>query len=74
MENELGNLKPLDEEEEAFQEDVAIVDRNYQFCLVGRCLTNSVVNFLSLRNIMADLWHSIGGISIIDLGDKRIDV
>ncbi|KAK5792371.1 hypothetical protein PVK06_033485 [Gossypium arboreum] len=70
MEEELANLRLLDEEEEAFQEEVAVVDRSYQFCLVGRCLTDSVVHFPSLRNIMANLWHPIGGICITDLIEK----
>ncbi|KAK5772394.1 hypothetical protein PVK06_048682 [Gossypium arboreum] len=71
MEEELANLNLLDDEEEAFQEEIAVVDRNYQFCLVGRCLTDSVVHFPSLRNTIADLWHPIGGICITDLGGKR---
>ncbi|KAA3467450.1 5'-nucleotidase surE [Gossypium australe] len=71
MEDELAGLSLLDEEEEAFQEEEGIVNGNYKFCLVGRCLTDSVVHFPSLRNTMADLWHPIGGICITDLGDKR---
>ncbi|KAK5819778.1 hypothetical protein PVK06_024801 [Gossypium arboreum] len=71
IEEELANLNLLDDEEEAFQEEIAVVDRNYQFCLVGRCLTDSLVHFPSLRNTMADLWHPIEGICITDLGDKR---
>ncbi|KAK5824612.1 hypothetical protein PVK06_019393 [Gossypium arboreum] len=70
MEEELANLRLLDEEE-AFQEEAAVVGRSYQFCLVGRCLTYSVVHFPYLRNTMADLWHPIGGICISDLGKKR---
>ncbi|MBA0754853.1 hypothetical protein Gogos_019956, partial [Gossypium gossypioides] len=58
-------------EEEAFEEDAAVVDQNLHLCLVGRCLTDSIVHFPSLRNTMADLWHSIRGISISDLGDRR---
>lgn len=27
----------------------------YEFCVVGRCLTESVVHFPSLRNTMANL-------------------
>ncbi|MBA0576869.1 hypothetical protein Golob_025280, partial [Gossypium lobatum] len=61
-----------DEEEEAFEEDEAIVDQNLRLCLVGRCLTDSIVHFPSLRNTMADLWHPIRGICISDLGDRRI--
>ncbi|MBA0755295.1 hypothetical protein Gogos_020745 [Gossypium gossypioides] len=71
MEEELANLSLLDDEEEAFQEEALVVERTYQFCLVGRCLTDSVVHFPSLRNTMADLWHPIGGICITDLGEKR---
>ncbi|MBA0672598.1 hypothetical protein Goklo_029003, partial [Gossypium klotzschianum] len=62
----------VDDEEEAIQEDVAIVENFPQFCLVGRCLTDSVVHFPSLRNTMADLWHPIGGICITDIGENRI--
>lgn len=71
MEEEIANLRLIDEEEEAFQEEATVVERSYQLCLVGRCLTDSVVHFPSLRNTMADLWHPIGGICILDLGEKR---
>ncbi|MBA0601412.1 hypothetical protein Gorai_004589 [Gossypium raimondii] len=33
---------------------------------------DSVVNFPSLRNTLADLWHPLGGATISDIGDKRI--
>ncbi|MBA0754975.1 hypothetical protein Gogos_022229 [Gossypium gossypioides] len=72
MEEELGNLSLLDDEEEAFQEEAVAMERTYQFCLAGRCLTDSVVHFSSLRNTMADLWHPIGGICITDLGKNGI--
>ncbi|MBA0812487.1 hypothetical protein Gohar_026454 [Gossypium harknessii] len=71
MEEELANLNLINEEEDAFHEEATVVDQNYQFSLVGRCLTNSVVYFPSLRNTMADLWHPIGGICILDLREKR---
>ncbi|MBA0548824.1 hypothetical protein Golob_019896, partial [Gossypium lobatum] len=71
MEDALANLRLLDEEEEAIQEDEGAVNGAYQFCQVGRCLTDSVVHFPSLRNTMADLWHPIGGICITELGEKR---
>ncbi|KAH1032171.1 hypothetical protein J1N35_044345 [Gossypium stocksii] len=72
MEEGLANLNLFDEEEEAFHEEDSAVDWSYQFCLMGRCLTDSVVHLLSLRSIMADLWHPIRGICISDIGDKRI--
>ncbi|PPR82078.1 hypothetical protein GOBAR_AA38636 [Gossypium barbadense] len=62
MEEDLANLNIIDEEEEAFIEEVLVVEMSYQLCLVGRCLTDSVVHFPSMRNTMADLWHPIGGI------------
>ncbi|MBA0845733.1 hypothetical protein Goarm_022809 [Gossypium armourianum] len=71
MEDDLANLRLVDEEEEAIQEDAAAVESISQFFLVGRCLTDSVVHFPSLRNTMADIWHPIGGIYITDLGEKR---
>ncbi|MBA0755035.1 hypothetical protein Gogos_021631 [Gossypium gossypioides] len=72
MEDAMANLRLLDDEEEAIQEDERVVSAAYQFCLVGRCLTDSVVHFPSLRNTMADLWHPIGGICITELGEKGI--
>ncbi|MBA0749250.1 hypothetical protein Gogos_003199, partial [Gossypium gossypioides] len=45
---------------------------DFRFCLVSNCLTDSVVHFPSLRNTMTDLWHPIGGIAIIDLGEDLL--
>ncbi|MFQ6671650.1 hypothetical protein Gotur_036118, partial [Gossypium turneri] len=67
MEEELANLNVIDEEELHFQEETLVVKDDYKWCLVGRCLTDSVVNFLYLQNTMADLWHPIRGIFILDL-------
>ncbi|MFQ6663930.1 hypothetical protein Gotur_031231 [Gossypium turneri] len=71
MEDVLANLRLVDDEEEAIHEDVTAVENFSQLCLVGRCLTDSVVHFPSLRNTMADLWHPIGVICITDIGEKR---
>ncbi|MBA0701391.1 hypothetical protein Goari_027008 [Gossypium aridum] len=71
MEDFLANLALADEEEEAFQEDAAVIDQNLQLYLVGRCLTDSIVHFPSLRNTMADLWHPIRGICILYLGERH---
>ncbi|KAH1056280.1 hypothetical protein J1N35_034345 [Gossypium stocksii] len=71
MEGDLAKLNILDEEEEAFTEEVSVVDQSYQLFLAGRCLTDSVVHFPSLCNTMADLWHPIKGICTTDLGEKR---
>ncbi|KAH1122871.1 hypothetical protein J1N35_006031 [Gossypium stocksii] len=71
MEEGIAKLNLMDEEEKEFNEVNSMAEWNYQYCLVGRCLTDCVVHFPSLRNIMADLWHPIGGICISNLGEKR---
>lgn len=70
MEDAMANLKLLDDEEEAIHEVEGAVSATYRFCLVSRCVTDSVIHFPSLRNTMADLWHPIGGICIMELGEK----
>ncbi|MBA0839313.1 hypothetical protein Goarm_005056 [Gossypium armourianum] len=74
MEDELANLSLVDDEEEAIQEEAAAVESISQFCLVGRCLTDSFVHFPSLRNTMADLWHPIRGICITDIGENVLEL
>ncbi|KAH1047757.1 hypothetical protein J1N35_038541 [Gossypium stocksii] len=71
MEEELANLNLIDEEEDAFHEEAMVVDQNYQFNLVGQCLTDSVVHFPSLRNTMDDFWHPIVGCVFQILEKKR---
>ncbi|MFQ6634403.1 hypothetical protein Gotur_012097, partial [Gossypium turneri] len=71
MEDAMANLKLLDDEEEVLHEVTGEESFIFQFCLVGRCLTDSVVHFPSLRNTLADLWHPIGGICITEAGEKR---
>ncbi|MBA0770301.1 hypothetical protein Gotri_018957 [Gossypium trilobum] len=73
MEDAMTNLKLLDDEEEVIHEVTGEESFIFQFCLVGRCLTDSVVHFPSLRNTMADLWHPIGGICITEAGEKRVN-
>ncbi|MBA0800028.1 hypothetical protein Gohar_010497 [Gossypium harknessii] len=44
----------------------------YDLCLVGRVLMDSAVNFPSLKNTLADLWHPLRGVSITEMENKRI--
>ncbi|KAG8491294.1 hypothetical protein CXB51_014567 [Gossypium anomalum] len=44
----------------------------YDLCLVGRVLTDSIVHFPSLKNTLADLWHPLRGVSIIEVENKKI--
>ncbi|MBA0819469.1 hypothetical protein Gohar_021233 [Gossypium harknessii] len=74
VDTELANLNIIDEEEDPMvvlgaNNDVVQL---YDLCLVGRVLTDSVVNFPSLRNTFADLWHPLRGVSITELENKRI--
>ncbi|PPR86420.1 hypothetical protein GOBAR_AA34272 [Gossypium barbadense] len=48
------------------------VEQSSTFCLVGCFLTATTINFQSMSLVMANLWHPIGGVSITDIGDKRI--
>ncbi|GMI85604.1 hypothetical protein like AT3G31430 [Hibiscus trionum] len=74
MEENLASLSIEDVEEEAFKvpSDLLESEDEYALCLVGKFLTSTVIHFLAMRNTLADLWHPLGGISITDLGEKRI--
>lgn len=39
----------------------------YRFCLVGRFLTDKVINFTAMKNTMASLWRPRKGVCIKDL-------
>ncbi|MBA0624776.1 hypothetical protein Godav_010067, partial [Gossypium davidsonii] len=62
MEKELAKLIFEEEEDEGLQfATEARPQRSiYEMCLVGCCLTTSIVNFLALKNTMTNLWHSLG--------------
>ncbi|MBA0817421.1 hypothetical protein Gohar_021930 [Gossypium harknessii] len=71
---DLANLNIMDEEEDplvVIGDDIS-ADIEYGLCLVGRVLTDSIVNFPSLKNTLADLWHPLRGVSIMEIEDKRI--
>ena len=40
---------------------------DFQYCLVGRFLTDKVINFSAMKNTMASLWHPGKGVYIKDL-------
>ncbi|KAH1031996.1 hypothetical protein J1N35_044170 [Gossypium stocksii] len=44
----------------------------YGLCLVGCCLTVSVVHFPAMRNTMVNLRHPLRGVQSSDLGEKAI--
>ncbi|MBA0576276.1 hypothetical protein Golob_027969 [Gossypium lobatum] len=74
VDTELANLNIIDEEEDpmlVLGENKAD-EKLHDLCLVGRVLTDSIVNFPFLRNTLADLWHPLRGVSITELKNKRI--
>ncbi|MBA0874276.1 hypothetical protein Goshw_014474 [Gossypium schwendimanii] len=71
---DLANLNIMDEEKDLLVVvggDI-VADPEYGLCLVGRVLTDSIVNFPSLKNNMVDLWHLLRGVSITKIEDKHI--
>ncbi|MBA0697805.1 hypothetical protein Goari_021330, partial [Gossypium aridum] len=74
---ELANLNFTDEEEELipFDKDSYGVEEDYRFCLVGKALMDCVVHFLSLKRTLADLCHSLGGVSItLSKGEDSLQI
>ncbi|MBA0579182.1 hypothetical protein Gorai_021445, partial [Gossypium raimondii] len=73
MEAEIANLNLEDEKEEPipYKRDLHKEDEDYQLCLIGKALTDCVIHFSSLKRTLAYLWHPLGGVVILDLGDKR---
>ncbi|MBA0579790.1 hypothetical protein Gorai_022036 [Gossypium raimondii] len=53
------------------EEEVGEGEPFLELCLVGCFLTATTINFQSMRTVMANLWHPLGGISITEVGEKR---
>ncbi|KAK5824632.1 hypothetical protein PVK06_019413 [Gossypium arboreum] len=73
MEEELANLNIVDDEKlvQAF-DDEDYAKEDFNFCLLRKVLTDNIVHFPSMRNLLAKLWHPIKRISITKIKDKRI--
>ncbi|KAK5813726.1 hypothetical protein PVK06_029177 [Gossypium arboreum] len=73
MENELAVLSLNDEENEILQiPRDPFVARERELYLVGCFLTASLIHFPVMKSTMANLWHSVRGVQIQDLGEKRL--
>lgn len=74
MEEELENMNIIDEEDEPVhdQEEYDKSEEEFNLCLVGKVLTNSVVHFPYMRTMLAKLWHPIEGVSISEIEDKTV--
>ncbi|KAK6143873.1 hypothetical protein DH2020_024221 [Rehmannia glutinosa] len=42
--------------------------QEFQWCLVGRFLSDRIVNFQAMKNTLASIWRPVKGVSIKDLG------
>ncbi|MBA0840446.1 hypothetical protein Goarm_003028, partial [Gossypium armourianum] len=73
MEKELANLSLDDEEDEILQArmDLDSETERVEFCLVGCFLTTSVIHFPAMRSTVANLWHPVERVQILELGEKR---
>lgn len=64
----------LDDQEDAIEEAQrlprALMEEN-KFSLVGCFLTAGIIHFPAMRSTLANLWHPVKGIEILDLGEKR---
>lgn len=72
MEGDFASLSLEDaEEEEGVRLDapVTMVGESLENYFVGKFLTSTVVNFLSMRATLGNIWHPIGGITITDLSE-----
>ncbi|KAJ8755542.1 hypothetical protein K2173_019340 [Erythroxylum novogranatense] len=74
METALHQLTLSDEEDDSLTipPSSAPCQSPFDLCLVGMFLTYNCINFVSMKETLADLWHPLAGISISDLGAKRI--
>ncbi|MBA0841059.1 hypothetical protein Goarm_003577, partial [Gossypium armourianum] len=75
MEKDMAYLCLNDEEKEVvkFGVEPNLQKLGYDLCLVGCCLTVSMVHFLAMKNTMANLWHILGGIQIMLKKNKYWD-
>ncbi|MBA0553678.1 hypothetical protein Golob_012838 [Gossypium lobatum] len=69
----MANLNLDEGEEEAwiFKEETGLAKSTFEYCIMGCFLMASVVHFQAMRNTMANLRRLLGGITILDLGEKR---
>lgn len=72
MEDHLAGLRLMEEEDNVVQLLGASSHRAplYEFCFVGCFTIAGVIHFPAISYTLADLWHPLGGIHIIDLGEK----
>ncbi|MBA0699614.1 hypothetical protein Goari_001229 [Gossypium aridum] len=72
MEKKIEGLNLEDGEEEGLllSIDLGFQRPMYEHYLVGSFFTASVVHFPAMKNTMANLWHPLKGVQILDLGTR----
>ncbi|KAK6141670.1 hypothetical protein DH2020_024591 [Rehmannia glutinosa] len=62
----------LEEEEEGGlvlkETDVEKASQEFRWCLVGRFLSDRIVNFAAMKNTLASIWRPVKGVFLRDLG------
>ncbi|MBA0873280.1 hypothetical protein Goshw_000247 [Gossypium schwendimanii] len=73
MEKEIEGLNLEDGKEEGLllSIDLGFQRPTCEYYLVGSFFTASVVHFSAMKNTMANLWHPLKGVQILDLGTRR---
>ncbi|KAL8529801.1 hypothetical protein ACS0TY_007024 [Phlomoides rotata] len=63
----------LEEEKELILENTMGEESHHatDFCVVGRFLTNHVININAMKNMLADIWKLVMGVTIKNLGEGR---
>lgn len=64
-------LDDVEDEIEEAQRQEDLIGEEVGFCLVGYFLTVNVIHYPTMRSTMANLWHTIKGVQILDLGEER---
>ncbi|XP_075511118.1 uncharacterized protein LOC142546988 [Primulina tabacum] len=70
MESLFANLSLSTEEEEELvfeSSDIQTPDQNSEFCLVGRFLTDRLINFNIMRNRLAEIWRPVRGMAVKEI-------
>ncbi|KAL4369555.1 hypothetical protein GQ457_05G026340 [Hibiscus cannabinus] len=73
MEADLTGLTIDSGEDDVLQlgQDLAASSISFANCFVGSFLTKGVINFLSMKTTLANVWKPPSGISVSDLGNGR---
>ncbi|KAK6144583.1 hypothetical protein DH2020_021403 [Rehmannia glutinosa] len=53
-------------------EDSDESNKSFQWCLVGRFLTNRGISFMAMKNTLASLWRPVKGVLIKELGPNML--